>query len=313
MESASKEGEGEAVVNEGDLAIQDKAAAGATVQQGKAAANGSFVGSVKGWSDGKNDKVRQIKNQTVQAIHDRAEKFEYRTELAFGYLQVFTACAMAFAHGANDVANAIGPFATINSLYNNNGTSSKVTLPFWILVWGGVGIVAGLAVYGHKVIRALGVKLIKITPARGACIELATSLVVVIGSILGLPLSTTHTVVGATLGVGLLEGGRQCTQTINQKLMFKTFFAWIITLVVAGLTSAALFSFTIYSPSLARPMAPQNCMWYGQRFVNAATSLVINNQTFSVPANATVFIGQRSGFGKFIVANQTLVGLPSIG
>jgi len=268
------------------------------------------------WSEGKNDKIRKINNETVQAIHDRAEKFEYRTELAFGYLQVFTACAMSFAHGANDVSNAVGPFATINYIYNNNGTAAKATLPVWILVWGGAGIVVGLAVYGHKVVRALGVKLIKITPARGACIELATALVVVIGSILGLPLSTTHTVVGASLGVGLLEGGLQCTKTINQKLMFKTFFAWMITLVVAGLTSALLFSFTIYSPSLPRPMSPQNCMWYGQKVVNAATTIFINNGTadvaYQVPANATVFIGSRVGFGSFPVANKAVLSLPSV-
>ena len=317
MESGSKEGEVVEAVNEGDLQIQDKAAGGATVQDGAAAKGvSSLTGSMASWSEGKNDKIRKINNDTVQAIHDRAEKFEYRTELAFGYLQVFTACAMSFAHGANDVSNAVGPFATINYIYNNNGTAAKATLPVWILVWGGAGIVVGLAVYGHKVVRALGVKLIKITPARGACIELATALVVVIGSILGLPLSTTHTVVGASLGVGLLEGGLQCTKTINQKLMFKTFFAWMITLVVAGLTSALLFSFTVYSPSLPRPMSPQNCMWYGQKVVNAATTVFINNGTadvaYQVPANATVFIGSRVGFGSFAVSNKAVIGLPSV-
>jgi sodium-dependent phosphate transporter len=318
VESGSKEGE---AVNEGDLQIQDqpkdKATGGATVQDGAAAKGpGSLAASMASWSESKNEKVHKISNDTVQAIHDRAEKFEYRTELAFGYLQVFTACAMSFAHGANDVSNAVGPFATINYVYNNNGTASKATLPVWILVMGGAGIVVGLAVYGHKVVRALGVKLIKITPARGACIELATALVVVIGTILGLPLSTTHTVVGASLGVGLLEGGLQCTKTINQKLMFKTFFAWIITLVVAGCTSALLFSFTIYSPSLSRPMSPQNCMWYGQRVVNAATTIFINNGTadvaYQVPANATVFIGSRVGFGSFPVSNKAVINLPSV-
>lgn len=229
-------------------------------------------------------------DERVAAIHENAEKYDHRTELAFGYVQVFTACAMAFAHGANDVANAIGPLASITELYFSGGNvATKAPVPIWILCLGGAGLVVGLALFGHLVIRALGVKLIKVTPARGACIELSTALVVVIGSILGLPLSTTHTMVGASIGVGLVDGARK---SINGKLIGKILLGWIATIIVAGAVSAAVFSLIVYGPSLTRPIAPQNCM--------SAYGVTIDAAQL-IDANMTIIVGSPLGTGSFPV------------
>ena len=129
-------------------------------------------------------------------MHALAEKFDPKTEKLFEYVQVFSACAMAFAHGSNDVANAIGPFAGVWYAYKFRKVLPKSPQlnddMKWILGLGGVGIVTGLATYGHIIMRALGVKLAKITPSRGFCMETSSSLTVTFASSLGLPVSTTH-------------------------------------------------------------------------------------------------------------------------
>ncbi|CAN0064289.1 unnamed protein product, partial [Chrysoparadoxa australica] len=134
-------------------------------------------------------------NDAVSAIHDNAEKFDPRAEEVFKYVQVFTAICDSFSHGANDVANAMGPFSAIYAVYKAGTVESSTDLGadgYWILAIGGIGIVFGLALYGYKIISAIGVKLAKITPSRGFSIELGAALVIIIGSRLGIPLSTTH-------------------------------------------------------------------------------------------------------------------------
>ena len=186
-------------------------------------------------------------------IHTTAEKFDPRIEEVFKYLQVFTAICDSFSHGANDVANAIGPFAAIYVIYNNGGDLSKKTSmgqdAYWILGIGGVGIAAGLLVYGKKITYAIGEKLCKITPSRGVSIELSSALVIITGSRLKIPLSTTHCQVGSTIGVGLLENTKKCSG-INGKVFFKTALGWIVTCVVVGLSAALLSSQGSYAPSL---------------------------------------------------------------
>jgi sodium-dependent phosphate transporter len=160
----------------------------------------------------------------------------------------------AFSHGANDVANAIGPFAAIWAIYSTtsiDALSEKVDVPVWILAIGGGGIVFGLGLYGYKIITAIGVKLTKITPSRGFAIELGAALVICAGSYMELPLSTTHCQVGATIGVGLFEGfGVSGQGGVNWKNFAKVGFGWVITLVVAGGLSSAFFSFAVFSPSM---------------------------------------------------------------
>lgn len=181
----------------------------------------------------------------VYQIHQRAEKFDPYTEKVFGYLQVVTAILNAFAHGANDVANAIGPLASCIAIYRAGGIPEKATAETWILVLGGCGIVVGLAVLGYKVMAAIGVNMVTVTPSRGFAIEIGGAFVIVTGSQLGLPLSTTHCQVGSTVAVGMMEG----KESVNWSLVWQVIVGWLITLVVCGCTAGALFAFGTFSPS----------------------------------------------------------------
>ncbi|AET84692.1 phosphate transporter, partial [Ostreococcus lucimarinus virus OlV4] len=189
---------------------------------------------------------------TVQAIHDNAEQFDARTEYSMRYLQILTACCDSFAHGANDVANSIGPFAAIYAIYKSGKVSKNADMgndAYWILSLGATGIVAGLSLYGYKILNALGTKMAKLTPSRGICIELGAAAVIILGSRLGWPLSTTHCQVGATVGVALFEG----TGGVNWKLLYKTIAGWLLTLVVVGSTTAFLFAQGAYAPMVKYP------------------------------------------------------------
>lgn len=188
-------------------------------------------------------------DKDVRDIYHSSESFDPGTEESFKYLQVFTATMDSFAHGANDVANAMGPFAAIWDIYRHHdikGDKDKSPVPEWILVIGGAGIVLGLATYGYNIMRAIGVKLVKMSASRGFAIELGAATVIVVGSRYGIPLSTTHCQVGATVGVGLMEGKKG----VNVLLLMKVIAGWIITLVVVGVTSALFFVQGVYAPSI---------------------------------------------------------------
>ena len=151
------------------------------------------------------------------------------------------------------MANAIGPFAAIWVIYQSGGELDKKSSmeqdAYWILGLGGVGIAVGLFVYGKKITYAIGEKLVKITPSRGVAIELSSALVIITGSRLKIPLSTTHCQVGATVGVGLLEDTNKC-RGINCKVFYKTAIGWVITCIIVGLTSALLISQGAYAPTV---------------------------------------------------------------
>ena len=162
-------------------------------------------------------------------------------ERVFGVLMIFTACSMAFAHGSNDVANAIGPLAAINSVISNNGIfEAESALPMWILLLGGFGIVTGLAMWGHRVIKTIGKNITELTPSRGFAAEIAAATTVVIASGTGIPISTTHTLVGAVLGVGLARG----IGALNLSVIGKIFLSWVVTLP-AGATLSIFFFFVL--------------------------------------------------------------------
>lgn len=195
-----------------------------------------------------------IDDNIINAIHNNAEKFDIRTEEYFKYLQIFSAACAAFSHGANDVANAIGPFVAILTIYIENDVRKDNIMnnnAYWILSLGGIGISLGLILYGYKIIEAIGIKLCKITPSRGTIIELSAALVTIIGSRFKIPLSTTHCQIGATCGVGLLESSwKNNILGINKTIIYKSFFGWIITCIFVGFITGILTAQGVYSPSL---------------------------------------------------------------
>ena len=177
----------------------------------------------------------------VQRVHADPEVSEdvhlANVEKVFSILMIFTACAMAFAHGSNDVANAIGPVAAIVSVVEHGGEiAAKSALPLWILLVGAVGIVVGLMTFGHRVIATVGSGITELTPSRGFAATLAAATTVVVASGTGLPISTTHVLVGAILGVGLAMG----SDSLNLKKIGSIFVSWIVTLP-AGAALAVLF------------------------------------------------------------------------
>ena len=162
-------------------------------------------------------------------------------ERVFGILMIFTACAMAFAHGSNDVANAVGPLAAVVSTIQSGGqVVAKSGLPWWVLGVGALGIVVGLGTYGWRVIQTIGRKITELTPSRGFAAELAAATTVVLASATGLPISTTHTLVGAVLGVGLARG----VEALNLPTVGAIVTSWVITLP-AGATLSVIFFFIL--------------------------------------------------------------------
>lgn len=167
---------------------------------------------------------------------DRSNRF-YSVEKVFAVLMVFTACSMAFAHGSNDVANAIGPVAAVVGVLKTGSITAKSVVPDWILLLGAIGIVAGLATYGFKVMATIGKKITELTPSRGFAAELGAASTVVLASSVGLPVSTTHTLVGAVLGVGLARG----IGALNLRVVGGIFMSWLITLPAGGILAIVFF------------------------------------------------------------------------
>lgn len=168
---------------------------------------------------------------------DREMHFN-NVEKIFGVLMVFTACCMAFAHGSNDVANAIGPLAAVVGIVQSGGqVLDKVALDWWILPLGAVGIVIGLATLGAKVIKTIGENITHLTPSRGFAAEIAAASTVVIASGMGLPISTTQTLVGAVLGVGMARG----IAALNLGVIRNIFVSWVVTLPIGALLSIMFF------------------------------------------------------------------------
>ena len=167
----------------------------------------------------------------------RVERYR-NVERVFGFAQIFTAATMAFAHGSNDVANAIGPVAAVvNVVENPAQIGMQSELPAWILVLGGAGIVFGLATYGHRVIRTIGAGITELTPTRGFSAELSAASTVVLATWFGIPVSTTQTLVGAVLGVGLARGMR----ALDLRVLGSVFTGWVLTLPGAAIFSAVYY------------------------------------------------------------------------
>ncbi len=167
---------------------------------------------------------------------DKKQHF-YTVERVFAVLMVVTACSMAFAHGSNDVANAIGPLAAVISVAQTGIVGAQSALPVWVLLVGGAGIVVGLATYGVHVIATVGEKITQLTPSRGFAAELAAATTIVIASGTGIPISTTHTLVGAVLGVGLARG----IDAIDLRVVGRIFVSWVVTIPAGAFLSVVFF------------------------------------------------------------------------
>lgn len=161
----------------------------------------------------------------------------YNVEKVFAVLMVFTACSMAFAHGSNDVANAVGPLAAVVGVLKTGSIAAKSTMPSWVLLLGAVGIVVGLATLGYKVMATIGKKITELTPSRGFAAELGAASTVVAASTVGIPVSTTHTLVGAVLGVGIARG----IGALNLRVVGGIFMSWLITLPAGALLAIVFF------------------------------------------------------------------------
>ncbi len=174
----------------------------------------------------------------IKIIPDEDSDFRFaNVEKIFGILMIFTACGMAFAHGSNDVANAVGPVAAVVSIVKTGAVAQESSLSTWILLLGGIGIVVGLATYGWRVIQTVGRKITELTPSRGFAAELAAASTVVIASGTGIPVSTTHTLVGAILGVGMARG----IGALNLRVVRNIMLSWLVTLPAGGVLAIVFF------------------------------------------------------------------------
>jgi PiT family inorganic phosphate transporter len=173
----------------------------------------------------------------IDPLADRSFQFT-NVERIFAPLMIFTACAMAFAHGSNDVANGIGPLAAVLTLVRSGGDVGQTSeLPMWVLVLGGGGIVLGLATYGYRVMQTIGTKITELTPSGGFCATMAAAATVVLASRTGMPVSTTHVAVGAVMGVGLARG----FAALDLRVIGSIFVSWMVTLPVGGILAAILY------------------------------------------------------------------------
>ncbi len=177
----------------------------------------------------------------IQPDPEKDKDFHFYTvEKVFAVLMIVTASGLAFAHGSNDVANAVGPVAAVVSTAKTGLVGSKSPLEAWVLLLGGIGIVIGLATYGRRVIATVGEKITHLTPSRGFAAELAASATIVVASATGMPISTTHTLVGAVLGVGMARG----LSAINLNVVRGIFTSWLVT-IPAGATLSIVFFFIL--------------------------------------------------------------------
>ena len=171
-------------------------------------------------------------------MKDDSDQFRH-VERVFVVLQIMTACAVAFAHGSNDVANSIGPLAAVHSIVTTGAAATTASVEPWMLALGGFGIIIGLATWGYRVMETIGTKITELTPSRGFAAELAAATTIVLASRMGIPVSTTHILVGSVLGVGLARG----IGALDLRVVGSIFVSWIATLPLAAALSVFFFYF----------------------------------------------------------------------
>ncbi|EPQ30129.1 uncharacterized protein PFL1_02246 [Pseudozyma flocculosa PF-1] len=187
----------------------------------------------------------------LKQMHDVAEQYDNKVEHLFSFMQVMTACTMSFSHGAGDVSNSVGPLAAVYYVWSTSlFPSDKADVPVWILAFGGIGIVLGLGIQGWRLMSVLGNRLTMHSPSRGFSMEFGASITVVVAALLGLPVSSTQSITGATLAVSLCEGN---IRSFNWRMLGWIFFSWVLTLPIAGLISGCLFAIILNAPSWFTP------------------------------------------------------------
>uniref|UniRef100_A0A8C3AFB5 Phosphate transporter n=1 Tax=Cyclopterus lumpus TaxID=8103 RepID=A0A8C3AFB5_CYCLU len=216
---------------DGDL--QGRPRVGSDSSYNSAVTNGSAV---------QEESVTQEAGGDIAPEEDELEVDQPAVSLLFQFLQILTACFGSFAHGGNDVSNAIGPLVALWLLYESGSVASDAPIPIWLLLYGGVGICAGLWVWGRRVMQTMGKDLTPITPSSGFSIELASALTVVVASNVGLPVSTTHCKVGSVVAVGWLRSRK----SVDWRLFRNIFIAWFVTVPISGLISAAIMALFIH-------------------------------------------------------------------
>ncbi|KAI8920080.1 solute carrier family 20 [Powellomyces hirtus] len=208
-----------------------------------------MFGSIKDMlMDNVNRDVVTSQNANVKHVHDHAVKYESKVEYLYAFVQTLTASFASFAHGSNDVANAVGPLAAIYAIWDSGILpKSNVDVPIWILFFGGVAIDLGFLFCGWRVMRNLGNNITYHSPSRGFSMELGAAITVISASYINLPVSTTHCITGATAFVGLCNGS---AKAVNWKVLAWCFGGWIVTVPVAGLVSGGLFALLSNAPKL---------------------------------------------------------------
>ena len=184
------------------------------------------------------ERVGRMKAEVQQKTDSELEAVSYqKVERIFVYLQILSAGFVAFAHGANDVANAIGPLAAVINIVQTGAVSMKSAVPTWVLALGGIGIIVGLATWGWRVIETVGKRITDLTPSRGFSAEFSAAITIVLASKLGIPISTTHTLVGAVLGVGMARG----LEALNLRTVRDIVISWVVTIPVGAVLTILLF------------------------------------------------------------------------
>lgn len=182
----------------------------------------------------------------MQEVYARAKQYPNETEACFSFVQVLTACVNSFAHGANDVSNAIGPYAAIYQVWSSMEIAGKkAAVPIWILVAGACFIVIGLATYGYNIMKVLGNKITLMSPSRGFSMELGASITVILASQYGLPVSTTMCITGSTIGVALCNGD---LRSVNWRAIGWIFLGWVLTVPIAGTLAGCLMGIILNAP-----------------------------------------------------------------
>ncbi|KAL7536572.1 hypothetical protein ACHAXR_007245 [Thalassiosira sp. AJA248-18] len=185
-------------------------------------------------------------SKATEECWQNAAQYDSDVEQLFTYVQVFTAALSSFAHGANDIANAIAPVAAIMDIYQSGKLNPEAPVQKWILAYGGVALSIGLLLYGYKVMKTIGYKLTALSPTRGSSASLASSLMVATASYIGIPVSTTQCIVGAVAGIGIVEGHKN----VQWLQLGKCVVGWVLVFFAAAIISAILFAVCAYSPSL---------------------------------------------------------------